>query len=82
MNTYNLYVDELVQVWKRTHINIEANSEKDAIDKYLNEEDYDDITSEYLYESEENANPIIGPSIEIFNKDTGKLIYSDNERDQ
>ena len=43
MNTYNLYVDELVQVWKRTHINIEANSEKDAIDKYLNEEDYDDI---------------------------------------
>ena len=34
MNTYNLYVDELVQVWKRTHINIEANSEKDAIGKY------------------------------------------------
>ena len=65
MNTYNLYVDELVQVWKRIHINIKANSEKDAIDKYLNEEDYDDIISEYLYESEENANPIIGPSIEI-----------------
>ena len=82
MNTYNLYVDELVQVWKRTHINIKANSEKDAIDKYLNEEDYDDIISEYLYESEENANPIIGPSIEIFNKATGKLIYSDNERDK
>lgn len=82
MNTYNLYVDELVQVWKRTHINIKANSEKDAIDKYLNEEDYDDITSEYLYESEESANPIIGPSIEIFNKDTGELIYSDNERDK
>lgn len=81
MNTYNLYVDELVQVWKRTHVNIKANSEKDAIDKYLNEEDYDDIISEYLYESEENANPIIGPSIEIFN-DTGELIYSDNERDK
>ena len=82
MNTYNLYVDELVQVWKRTYVNIEANSEKDAVDKYLNEE-YNDInSSEYLYESEENANPIIGPSIEIFNKDTGKLIYSDNERDK
>ena len=31
MNTYNLCVEELVQVWKCTHINIEANSEKDAI---------------------------------------------------
>lgn len=82
MNKYSLYVDELVQVWKRTYVNIEANSEKDAVDKYLNEE-YNDInSSEYLYHTEENANPVIGPSIEIFNKDSGKLIYSDNERDK
>ena len=51
MNKYSLYVDELVQVWKRTYINIEANSEKDAVDKYLNRE-YNDINkSEYLYET-------------------------------
>ena len=31
MNTYNLYVDELVQVWKRTYVNVEDNSEKDAV---------------------------------------------------
>lgn len=81
MNEYSLYVDELIQVWKRTHVNIEANSEKEAVNKYLNGEYYD-ITSEYLCETEENSNPINGPSIEIFNKDTGELIYSDNERDK
>ena len=27
----SLYVDELVQVWKRTYVNVEANSEKDAV---------------------------------------------------
>lgn len=77
MNEYSLYVDELIQVWKRTHVNIEANSEKEAVNKYLNGEYYD-ITSEYLCETEEDANPIDGPSIEIFNKDTRKLIYSDD----
>lgn len=82
MNKYSLYVDELVQVWKRTYVNIEANSEKDAVDKYLNEEPNDINSSVYLYCTEENANPVIGPSIEIFNKNSGKLIYSDNERDK
>ena len=77
MNKYPLYIDELVQIWKRTYINIEANSEKDAIDKYLNRE-YNDIDkSEYLYETEVNYHPIIGQIIEIFNRDSEELIYSD-----
>lgn len=77
MNKYSLYVDELVQVWRRTYVNIEANSEKDAVDKYLNGE-YNDIDkSEYLYETEVNYHPITGPIIEIFNRDSEELIYSD-----
>lgn len=77
MNKFPLYIDELVQVWKRTYINIEANSEKDAVDKYLNGE-YNDIDkSEYLYETEVNYYPIGGPTVEIFNKDSEELIYSD-----
>lgn len=80
MNTYNLCVEELVQVWRRTDIQVTANSEKEAVQRYL-DGIYSINYSEYLYGTEENANPIIGPSIEIFN-DTGELIYSDNERDQ
>ncbi len=80
MNTYNLYVDELVQVWRRTAIQVKANSEKEAVQRYL-DDNYNINYSEYLYETEEYVNPEKGPSIEIFN-DTGELIYSDNERDK
>ena len=80
MNTYNLCVEELVQVRRRTDIQVKANSEKEAVQKYL-DGIYRINYSEYLCGTEENANPIIGPSIEIFN-DTGELIYSDNERDK
>ena len=80
MNTYNLCVEELVQVWRRTDIQVTANSEKEALQRYL-DGDYDTNYSEYLCETEEYVTPEKGPSIEIFN-DTGKLIYSDNERDK
>ena len=80
MNTYNLYVDELVQVWRRTDIQVIADSEKEAVQRYL-DGDYDIKYSEYLCETEEYVLPEKGPSIEIFN-DTGELIYSDNEGDQ
>lgn len=80
MNTYNLYVDELVQVWRRTAIQVKANSEKEAVQRYL-DDNYNINYNEYLYETEEYVNPEKGPSIEIFN-DTGELIYSDNEGDQ
>ena len=80
MNTYNLCVEELVKVWRSTNIQVTANSEKEAVQRYL-DGIYSINYSEYLCGTEENANPIIGPSIEIFN-DTGELIYSDNERDK
>ena len=80
MNTYNLCVEELVKVWRSTDIQVTANSEKEAVQRYL--DGYYDINySEYLCETEEYVNPEKGPSIEIFN-DTGELIYSDNERDK
>lgn len=80
MNTYNLCVEELVQVWRRTDIQVTANSEKEALQRYL-DGDYDIKYSEYLCETEEYVTPEKGPSIEIFN-DTGELIYSDNEGDK
>ena len=80
MITYNLCVEELVQVWRRTNIQVKANSEKEAVQGYL-DGNYNINYSEYLCETEEQVNPEKGPSIEIFN-DTGKLIYSDNERDK
>ena len=80
MNTYNLCVEELVKVWRSTDIQVTANSEKEAVQRYLDDH-YDISYSEYLCETEEYVNPEKGPSIEIFN-DTGELIYSDNERDK
>lgn len=80
MNTYNLCVEELVQVWRRTDVQVTANSEKEAVQRYL-DGNYDTNYSEYLCETEEYVLPEKGPSIEIFN-DTGELIYSDNEEDK
>ena len=80
MNTYNLCVEELVKVWRSTDIQVTANSEKEAVQRYLDGH-YDINYSEYLCETEECVNPEKGPSIEIFN-DTKELIYSDNERDK
>lgn len=80
MNTYNLCVEELVQVWRQTDIRVTANSEKEAVQRYF-DGNYDINYSEYLCKAEEYVTPEKGPSIEIFN-DTGKLIYSDNERDK
>ena len=80
MNTYNLCVEELVQVRRRTDIQVKANSEKEAVQRYF-DGNYSVNYSEYLCETEEYVNPEKGPSIEIFN-DTGELIYSDNERDK
>ena len=80
MNTYNLCVEELVKVWRRTDIQVKANSEKEAVQGYF-DGNYSVNYGEYLCETEEYVNPEKGPSIEIFN-DTGELIYSDNERDK
>lgn len=80
MNTYNLCVDELVQVWRRTDIQVTANSEKEAVREYL-DGNYDTNYIEYLHETEEYVLPEKGPSIEIFN-DKEELIYSNNERDR
>ena len=52
MNTYNLCVEELVQVWRRTDIQVMANSEKEAVQRYL-DGNYDTNYSEYLCETEE-----------------------------
>ena len=56
MNTYNLCVEELVQVWRRTDIQVTANSEKEALQRYL-DDDYDIKYSEYLCETEEYVTP-------------------------
>ena len=52
MNTYNLCVEELVRVWRSTDIQVTANSEKEAVQRYLDGH-YDINYSEYLCETEE-----------------------------
>ena len=75
--TYKLAIEEKVIVWKRTLVEVDANSEREALEKsldYINNQRVEDISldsEEYIYETEEKMAPEdnVGCStLEIFNK--------------
>lgn len=75
---YNLYVDELIQVWRRTYMTVEANDTEEAIDLCLNCRG--DITeTEYLYETEEGVESNSGPTTEVYTEED-ELLYSDDPK--
>ena len=78
MKTYNLIRDDLVSIWRRTKCTVKANSLEEAIELVKNE-DYDDCESEFIYETEELIDPKNNDgcaTIEIFEKDTDNILYS------
>lgn len=80
MKEYNFNLDEKVLVWRRTRINVKADSLQEAIKKALNE-DYEVLDSNYIYESEEVTEPSKdSPSIEIYNPDTEEIYYSNKKQ--
>ena len=74
MKTYNLYIDRKYNVWERTHYTIEAESEGEAIKKCLNDE-VDCNNSDMLYDTLDQLDPDDQPTIEVYDKDSKKIIY-------
>ena len=75
--TYKLAIEEKVIVWKRTLVEVDANSEREALEKsldYINNQRVEDISldsEEYIYETEEKMAPEDNDgcsTLEIFNK--------------
>lgn len=88
MNKYFYYYDEKITLWKRNFFAIEEENEELANQKakeIIAEKDVDDIDLhvdriEYLYSreepySEENND---SPTLELFSKEDGNLLYSNN----
>ena len=51
MKKFNLYIDDLISVWRRTLVEVEAESLEEATKKVANCEDYNVLNSEILYET-------------------------------
>jgi hypothetical protein len=81
MKQFEMFVDEKVTTWRRNHVVVDAENEKDAANQILegNEELLD---SEILYEFEEAMTPEDNNgfhTLEIRN-DKDEMIYSNSDK--
>jgi hypothetical protein len=81
MKQFEMFVDEKVTTWRRNHVVVDAEDEKDAANQILegNEELLD---SEILYEFEEAMTPEDNNgfhTLEIRN-DKDEMIYSNSDK--
>lgn len=78
---YRLIVDEKIEVWKRTYVNVEADNLKSAIEK-CKEENYEVTNNEILYDTERYLKPeeVDGPTREIYHIETNQYepIYTND----
>lgn len=65
--SYDLIIDEKVEVWRRTHVTVDTDNLDEAIEKCLNY-DYDSTCNEILYDTEMAIDPFKenGPTVEIY----------------
>lgn len=72
-------MDELVSVWIRTYLTIEAESESEAVKIALDNNDSNITDSQILYETEYLMDPKDNDgqaTVEIFDSSMNNLIYS------
>lgn len=69
--SYRLIIDEKIEVWKRTHVNVEADDLDTAIKKCL-DDDYEVTDTEILYETERPLSPnhTNGVTVEIYSSNS------------
>lgn len=70
---FSLLIDEKIEVWKRTSVDVEADNLEDAIKKCL-EDDYVVTDYETLYETEQLLSPDRnnGATVEIYLRNSSK----------
>lgn len=76
MKKFNLYVDDLISVWRRTLVEVEAESLEEAAQKVADGEDYNILNSEILFETENMANSE-EPNYEIYDETLDNCLYSE-----
>jgi uncharacterized linocin/CFP29 family protein len=76
MKKFNLYVDDLISVWRRTLVEIEAESLEEAAQKVADGEDYNILNSEILFETENMADSN-EPNYEIYDETLDNCLYSE-----
>jgi hypothetical protein len=76
MKKFNLYVDDLISVWRRTLVEVEAESLEEATQKVVNCEDYNVLDSEILYETE-SISDSNEPNYEIYDETLDNCLYSE-----
>lgn len=70
---FNLLIDEKIEVWKRTYVNVEADNIEEAVKKCL-DDDYEQTDTEILYETERLLSPDHNNdvTVEIYSQDNSK----------
>ena len=76
MKKFNLYIDDLISVWRRTLVEVEAESLEEATQKVVNCEDYNVLDSEILCETESIADSN-EPNYEIYDETLDNCLYSE-----
>lgn len=77
MKSFELILDEKVEVWRRTRCIVETNTLEEAIELVKNGE-YDCLDSEILYETEYVMDPEDNenePTVEIFDETVTTCLY-------
>lgn len=79
--SYDLIIDEKVEVWRRTNVKVNADNLEDAIKKCLKYE-YEHVSDKVLYDTEILLDPYCndGPTVEIYLAESDKydLIYTND----
>lgn len=79
--SYHLIIDEKIEVWKRTYVNVEADNLNEAVEKCL-DDDYETTDTEILYETERVLSPnhTNGVTVEIYSRDSSEYepIYTND----
>ena len=78
MKKFELYIDEKVSAWRRTHVEVEADTLEEAVYKAA-KYDYEPIESEILYGTEEFLDPTSEATVEIYDKTLNDLLYDNSK---
>lgn len=70
-----LFVDKKVEIWRREYIDVNAETEQEAVQKYLNG-DYEIYDTDFIYETESPIEPTDYPTEELYSRDNYECLWT------
>ena len=79
MSEFNMRVEEMISMWRREYVTVEAETLEEAIQKCI-DGDYNIDDSECLYETAErmDENEVQDSTLEIFQDNSDSPVYTNN----